>query len=222
MADAQRFVALTLAEAAAHVALRLGAARVGDEVPEFVLAQIVNAMCERLIRVVAWADLNLLGVEQAEHVEVPQYLLARDLNWDDSYPYEAWPLVMRGMLRRVRPTRIFLSKEDLDTVFSPPERAEDRPTRGPRAETRARVEAAMWSDIESGKITQERLDKMPEKVLAERYGASRDTVRKARKSVLSVDVVSKPVSKRSKPESKLSKPGRDRLANSDKNSANDK
>src|SRR5262249_39527720 len=98
-------------------------------------------------------------------------------------------------------------KEDLDTVFKPPERVEGRPTRGPRAETRARVEGAMRSDIESGKVTQESLKKTPEKALAAHYGASRDTVRKARNSVLSVEAVSEPHSKPSKSKSKLSKAG---------------
>jgi len=189
----------TLVEAATYVAFRLRAARVGDVMPELVLARIVIAMVDGRIEVIAWH-----GDERADQVKVPGYLQPRDLNWADSSPKDVWLLVMRGMPCRVRPTRIFLSGKDLAAVFQPPEEVEDRPRRGPQAKVMARVEATMRSDFQAGPKTREWLRTASEDVLAECYGASRDTVRKARKSVLSV---AKPESKVSKPKSKLSKLG---------------
>jgi Bacterial regulatory proteins, gntR family len=57
--------------------------------------------------------------------------------------------------------------------------------RGPKPETLQRVVEAMRCDIKSGQYTAASLGTMLEKNLAERYGVSRDTARKARAMVLS-------------------------------------
>ncbi len=69
-----------------------------------------------------------------------------------------------------------------------------RPTRGPKAGTQLRVADAMREDLLNGKKTADQLRKQTEKVLEAEYNASRDTVRKARLSVLSVETMSKPSS----------------------------
>ncbi len=187
---------LTLAEAKAHVALRLGAARPSNEIP----AQIVHAMVKGKIKLIVWATTwNLIAVKRADAVEVPEYLQPGHLNWEDSCAHHNWLVSMGGERYWLRPFCLKLSQDDLDAVFQPPEGVKNRPSRGPRAGIRARVEAAMRAEIQSGKITPELLGKAKEKVLAAHYGASRDTVRKACKSVLSVEAGSKPVSKLSKP-----------------------
>ena len=61
----------------------------------------------------------------------------------------------------------------------------DRPKRGPKAKTLERVVEAMRRDIELGRTTKAELDGRTEKDLEAAYAASRDTVRKARKEVLS-------------------------------------
>lgn len=69
-----------------------------------------------------------------------------------------------------------------------------RPTRGPKSGVKARVVDAMLSDLLGGKKTRDGLRKQTEKGLAGEYSASRDTVRKARRTVLAVETVSKPAS----------------------------
>ena len=59
--------------------------------------------------------------------------------------------------------------------------------RGRKPKKLKAVIESMKSDLESGKTTLAALDEMKEEALAAEYGASRDTVRKARKSVLSGD-----------------------------------
>jgi hypothetical protein len=59
------------------------------------------------------------------------------------------------------------------------------PKRGRKSWKRGPVEAAMRNDIQEGRLTLAELQTMGEKVLADRYKASRDTVRKAREVVLS-------------------------------------
>jgi len=56
---------------------------------------------------------------------------------------------------------------------------------GRRPKKRNEVMAAMKEHIEQGRITEAALRKMPEKILAADYRASRETVRKARDKVLS-------------------------------------
>jgi hypothetical protein len=60
--------------------------------------------------------------------------------------------------------------------------------RGRKPETLNRVQQAMRSDIQSGRHTEASLKSMLEKNLAEQYGVSRDTARKARAMVLSKKV----------------------------------
>jgi hypothetical protein len=67
-----------------------------------------------------------------------------------------------------------------------------RPSRGPKAGTQLRVADAMRADLLNGKKTADQLRKQTEKVLEAEYVASRDTVRKARVAVLSVETMSKP------------------------------
>lgn len=69
-----------------------------------------------------------------------------------------------------------------------------RPSRGPKAGVQDRVADAMRSDLLSGKKTRDALSKQVEKELADEYDASRDTVRKARRTVLAVETASKPPS----------------------------
>jgi hypothetical protein len=69
---------------------------------------------------------------------------------------------------------------------------QQRATRGPTAGTQLRVVEVMRADLLSGKKTRDQLRKQAEKVLAAEYSASRDTVRKARQKVISVETVSKP------------------------------
>lgn len=66
-----------------------------------------------------------------------------------------------------------------------------RPSRGPKALVQLRVADAMRADLLSGRKTRDQLRKQAEKALATEYRASRDTVRKARRSALSVETVSK-------------------------------
>jgi hypothetical protein len=65
------------------------------------------------------------------------------------------------------------------------------PSRGPKAGVQLRVADAMRADLLSGKKTPDQLRKQTEKVLEAEYSASRDTVRKARLTVLSVETLSK-------------------------------
>ena len=69
-----------------------------------------------------------------------------------------------------------------------------RPSRGPKAGIQLRVADTMRADLLSGKKTSDQLRKQTEKVLGAEYTASRDTVRKARLTVLSVETLSKPSS----------------------------
>jgi hypothetical protein len=85
---------------------------------------------------------------------------------------------------------------------------QQRPRRGPKASVSSRVKLSMEQDLAAGKVTPEALRIMSEKTLAIRYGASRDTVRHARKDVLSklveprvetVETPPSPIKSRSKP-----------------------
>lgn len=55
--------------------------------------------------------------------------------------------------------------------------------RGPKELVRVRVAREMKRDIAKGRLTRKRLAQMLEKVMAQRYGASRNTCRKARNSI---------------------------------------
>ena len=57
--------------------------------------------------------------------------------------------------------------------------------RGAKPKVGPRVTAAMHSDIRAGNLSTQALSDMHEKIMEARYGASRDTVRKARIAVLS-------------------------------------
>jgi hypothetical protein len=67
--------------------------------------------------------------------------------------------------------------------------APKRPSRGPKADVTTRVVNEMRRELATEGA--ERLKSQTEKVIADRYGASRDTIRKARKVVL-VETQSKP------------------------------
>jgi hypothetical protein len=56
--------------------------------------------------------------------------------------------------------------------------------RGPKSSIKERVKSRMVADIAEGRITPVRLNELPEKEMAGRYDASRDTCRKARDEVL--------------------------------------
>jgi hypothetical protein len=56
--------------------------------------------------------------------------------------------------------------------------------RGPKAGKRLKVEIQMRDEIDHGALTALQLQKLPEKELAQKYGVSRDTARKARNAVL--------------------------------------
>ena len=56
--------------------------------------------------------------------------------------------------------------------------------RGPRPEKLERVVEAMRESIQQGRLSDADLDRMREKTLADTYGVSRDTVRKAREKIL--------------------------------------
>ena len=92
--------------------------------------------------------------------------------------------------------KIFVRRDSLDRFMlelapfaaEHEETTENRPSRGPKAGISARVEGEMRRDLIAGKTTAERLRSETEKVLEGRYRASRDTVRKARKTVLSKPV----------------------------------
>ena len=56
--------------------------------------------------------------------------------------------------------------------------------RGPKSGKRLTVEMRMRSEIDDGTLTAIQLQKLPEKQLAQKYGVSRDTARKARNAVL--------------------------------------
>jgi len=62
--------------------------------------------------------------------------------------------------------------------------SEDRP-RGPKPKKFDQTRQAMKHDIRERRLTVTKLRGMPEKAMAERYGVSRDTARKARSAVLS-------------------------------------
>jgi hypothetical protein len=61
----------------------------------------------------------------------------------------------------------------------------DARRRGPKADTGSRVKESMRDDLRKGQLTVEKLASMKEVELEARYGASRDTCRKAREDVLS-------------------------------------
>jgi len=63
--------------------------------------------------------------------------------------------------------------------------------RGPAPVQRDKVITAMKGDVDSGKISLDELQSDKEEALASRYSASRETVRKARKEVLSDNAKSK-------------------------------
>jgi hypothetical protein len=56
--------------------------------------------------------------------------------------------------------------------------------RGPQSKKTEGVSATMVADVKRGDLTIDQLDNMLEKQMEDRYGASRDTCRKARKSAL--------------------------------------
>jgi hypothetical protein len=109
--------------------------------------------------------------------------------------------------RTARCTReIFVRRDTLErfildypmTITDGPPSADDgiafRPTRGPKADVSKRVREQMQAELSTGTISADQLKRLPEKDLSARYSASRDTVRKARVTVL--------VETRSKPENK--------------------
>jgi hypothetical protein len=70
------------------------------------------------------------------------------------------------------------------------------PSRGRKAKVQPRVEQDMRDDLNSGKLTRDRLASMLEKEMEDRYRASRDTVRKARTAVLKFTSRQKPTKKK--------------------------
>jgi hypothetical protein len=61
----------------------------------------------------------------------------------------------------------------------------DARTRGPKQSKREGVKNAMLTDLCTGRLTKAELERMLEKVMEKKYGASRDTCRKARDDALS-------------------------------------
>jgi hypothetical protein len=92
-------------------------------------------------------------------------------------------VTLAALLAELKPTSAAAS--------NPEDEPRHRPSRGPKAGVQLRVADAMRADLLSGKRTRDQLREQPEKVLADEYGAARDTIRKARQAVLSVETVSK-------------------------------
>lgn len=95
--------------------------------------------------------------------------------------------------RTVRCTReIFVRSDSLQrfvsslepTTKTPIVLAPPAPKRGPKANVLGRVKEAMRRDLADGAISADALGAESEKSLADRYGASRDTVRKARNGLV--------------------------------------
>jgi hypothetical protein len=97
------------------------------------------------------------------------------------------------------PREIFIRRDSLAAFIAEiPVSASDvphQPKRGPKAKTLERVVAAMRLHLREGKISGDGLRGQLEKDLAAEYGASRDTVRKARSEVLATVIMSKPSKK---------------------------
>ena len=73
----------------------------------------------------------------------------------------------------------------LTAASAQPHRVQPRRKTGPDPSRRLATEAAMKEDIAAGTLTIEALEKFKEVAMASKYGVSRDTARKARRSVLS-------------------------------------
>jgi hypothetical protein len=140
-------------------------------------------------------------------LEIPLHLKPSHFDWNSSRPVKAWgvkpgrlPVEGSWLMRSIR-----VRGEDITRMLCTPvadssmapvgqragakrpignNRTQPKP-RGPQPTVRQRVEAAMQTDLASGKLTAEELAGMKEVALAARYEASREPARKARTNVLS-------------------------------------
>jgi hypothetical protein len=172
---------------------------------------ICQVIADRRVEVLVMTDRHEVKQRSGKYqlsgsdLEIPLHLKPSHFDWDSSRPVKAWsvksgrlPVEGRWLMRS-----IVLRREDVtrelctlvaDSSIGPIDqtgvdgraRVGVQPkVRGPRPTVRKRVEAAMQTDLSLGKLTAEMLADMKEEALAERYKASRDTVRKARANVLS-------------------------------------
>lgn len=135
-------------------------------------------------------------------VMVPYDLQPSGIDWENSRPCSPWwadRLAPSGLPvripRHIQIDRLLIYGPDVIAALNlegrpseeaPP--ASSRPSRGPKAHTLVRVVEEMRRDLSSGKVTAKRLSDESEKALASQYGASRDTIRKARNAVQSKPV----------------------------------
>jgi hypothetical protein len=131
------------------------------------------------------------------NVSLPVQLVPSDLDWDASRPREPWlvgPNIsgndprLRWAMQPRWIALIELLTEDVNKLCRPIERskrtASGERNRGRKPAVREATIKAMRDDIRARKLTRDDLDKMQEKEMTNRWGGSRDTVRKARKAVL--------------------------------------
>ena len=165
-------------------------------------ADICNAVADRKIAARVFVDdshqLDRRKMFSGGNVGVPSRLDPDDFDWSRSRPFKKWfigPMpgqhyFWNGDNRTV--SLIELSTADVRQVLCNaeirsyshirpinPRNAGRKPT---KLET---IKKAMKQDLDEGKLTEAELREMLEKNLASTYHASRDTVRKARKRVLS-------------------------------------
>jgi hypothetical protein len=151
-----------------------GAYRVGDSENNLLFDEVYLAVSRATARAFGWdIDRDELPLELAvEYTSTPRNQISLEffIRRDDLTDYMALlgtlPRSLRTVLQR----------------WPAPEPGYDAPLhkRGPQSRKLEGVIARMRDDIENGKLTQPELATMLEKVMANRYGVSRDTARKAR------------------------------------------
>jgi len=165
------------------------------------LLQAAEGIGNRWARLIAWLELGELVAEDVDGKAYPKSIWRRpdtviDVSTGDLYVSGGKELLGRGLALRLAQPAIIAKRVKKSTPIGGPNSAE-RPTtslsrnsRGPRARVGPKVREEMQRDLQKrsgadGRLTVETLGAMPEKELAARYNASRDTCRKAREAVLS-------------------------------------
>jgi hypothetical protein len=162
------------------------------------LRQDAEAIGNRWARLIAWLEFGELVAVDMDGKAVPQSVWRRpdaviDVGTGDFYVNDGKELLGRGLtLRITQPATVANSVKK----GAPTEESDSglrrtisfaRKVRGPKSKVGRRVRDEMRRDLDlrDDGLTVEALGDMPEKELAARYKASRDTCRKAREAILS-------------------------------------
>lgn len=107
-----------------------------------------------------------------------------EIDWDLDFVYRdvsAGREIFRGIkIARTDLNRLWPDQAPIESHFEP----NTKRTRGRSPTLRTAVEKAMRAKIDAGELSLSELDQMKEEPLREMFSASRDTVRKARNSVV--------------------------------------